>query len=329
MVLEERIEVPDEETAKDIVQYLKKSGISSRIITEPTLETPLILSGLYRDLVSYLEGMRDGTIPEENDDEKDEDEEASLRNANKDLWEEMLSALGIEYRALASVLEMCKPGDIIGENAYRILLQENGTGSSCTPDELACEMATIRTLSANRVLEIKEQGFVLTRTVHQDEIPLYISYAYPIPPEEDVCNRYRITCIRQIKGIIRYFVQTGPDIIFLEDPDTFLSYLSGQGVDMQVVLRITERLVAKLIIVHEFISTLSECGDISLDNLRTSFLQAIVAEEGGGHLQDRFGLSPGFVDRLVGEMRKLNLVKGKDAKMKLTRIPDSMAGKNR
>ena len=330
MVLEERIPVQHEAAAKDIVQYLKKSGISARIVPEPRMSFALILSGRYKDLLSYLENMRDGTLHEEGNGERIKgDDDVSVDENYRGIWDAALGYLDAEHRAIADVMEIHKPGDIIGEQVYRFIFLKVEDDSTCSPEDLTRELAMVRTLISNKVLEITEQGFVLTRIIHPDDITIYVPYEYPFPPDQEVCDRFHLICIRHIRGDIRYVVQTGPEIIFLDDAEAFLSYLSGVGVEMQTIMAIMERFMGKIRISQEIISQLFERGEVSRDDLRTLFIEGISSQEGEGHLQDRFGLSPEFIDGVVADMRKINLIKGKDAKLKPVHLSENNTGKKR
>ncbi len=330
MVLEERIPVQHETAAKDIIQYLKRSGISARIVNESQMSIALILSGRYEDLLLYLEDMRDRIISENrHGDEEDDGDDTFLDSNNHDVWEAALKYLNEEHCAIADVMEKYKPGDIIGKHVYQFIFLKGGAQSSCTPEELTQELGMVRTLISNKVLDITEQGFVLTRIIHPNDITVYIPYEYHIPPDQDTCDQYHIVCIRHIRGDIRYVVQTGPEIIFLDDVEAFLSYLSGMEVELPALMTLAERFMSKLRITQEIISQLFEGGEVSLDDLRLLFIEEIASQEGEGYLQDRFGLSPEFIDSLVADMRKINLIKGKDSKLKPVRLSENSTGKKR
>ncbi|MDD1727867.1 MAG: hypothetical protein LUQ50_02210, partial [Methanospirillum sp.] len=120
-------------------------------------------------------------------------------------------------------------------------------------------------------------------------------------------------------------VQTGPEILFLDDVEAFIMFLSDNGVDPRSLLSLTERCMSRLRITQELISQLFEAEQSSLDDLRLLFADEIATKDGQGHVQDRFGLSPVYVDGLVADLRKLGMVKGKDTKLR----PGDPSGNNK
>jgi|GEM_PF-3372586 len=313
MVLEERIPVESEAEAREIVRYLKKEGIPARILTKPQLTVALILAGRYEDLKSFLTACQEKHqlrgVGSNDSDEYPGDFDPSV-------WKKTLEALDAEQIAVTQSLKEHHPGDIIGTTVFQTIFLKTQPENECSSEEFARELATVRTLISNHLCEITQQGFVLTNVAEPEDVTLYIPYEYPFPPEEEVSERYHITCIRHFRGEMRHVVQTGHEILFLEDIEAFIMFLSDNGVDPQSLLKITEGCMSRLRITQELISQLFDAGESSLEDLRLLFVDEIAAQEGQGHVQDRFGLSPEYVDNLVADMRKLGLVKGKDTRLR-------------
>ncbi len=313
MVLEERIPVESEAEAREIVRYLKKEGIPARILKEPQLNVALILAGRYEDLKLFLtacqEKHQQRGVGSEDSDEYPVDFDPAV-------WKKTLEVLDAEQLAVSQILQEHSPGDIIGTTVFQTVFLKTKPEHEFTPEEFARDLATVRTLISNHLCEITQQGFVLTNAAEPGDVTLYIPYEYPFPPEEEVSERYRITCIRHFRGEMRYVVQTGPEIIFLDDIEAFIMFISENGVDPQSLMRITERCMSRLRITQELISQLFDAGESSLEDLRLLFVDEIATQDGQGHVQDRFGLSPEYVDRLVADMKKLGLVKGKDSRLR-------------
>ena len=327
MVLEERIPVDNEGVAKEVVQYLKKEGVTARITTEQRMSVALILSGKYENLRNFIKNRQEKS----NQGSEDQDHEVGGSDTNNEtgILNKCLAYLEAERESIIRLLDEHKPGDLIGVNVHRIIFLKEMAEQGYDPDAFAQELATIRTLMSNKVCEISEGGFILTKPVNQEEIILYVTYDFPFPPEQDVCNEFQITCIRHFRGDIRYVVHTGPEIIHLKDFEAFLSELSKAGVDLRSMMNITRRFMSKLRITQEVINQVFNAEEISQDDLRLLFVDEIVSHEGDGPLQDRFGLSPEFIDALVSDMRKLNLIKGKDARLKPVNLSEKKSGKKR
>jgi hypothetical protein len=313
MVLEERIPVESEDVAKEIVRYLKKEGIPARITTEPRMTVALILAGRYEDLKAFL------TVCQEKHQEHGaggEDTDVYPKEFDSSVWKNTLEALHIEQHAVSQILDEHKPGDIIGTHIFQSVFLKTKPENDCTPEKFARELATVRTLISNHLCEITQQGFVLTTVPGPGSVTLYIPFDYPFPPEEEVCDRYHVTCIRHFRGEMDHVVLIGPEILLLEDIEAFIMFLSENGVDPRSLLSITERCMSRLRITQELIDQLFDAGESSLEDLRLLFVDEIATQDGQGHVQDRFGLSPEYVDSLLKDMRKLDLVKGKDSRIK-------------
>ncbi len=313
MVLEERIAVSSEDEAKEIVRYLKKENIPARIFTEPRMNVALILAGQHEDLRSFLTACQEKHL--ERGVSRDDGEENPV-DFDPSVWKDTLVTLDSERMAITRILDEHKPGDLIGTNVYQTIFQNTRPDVECSTEEFARELATVRTLISNRLCEITQQGFVLTHAAEPGDVTLYIPYDYPFPPEEEVSDRFHITCIRHFRGEISYVVQTGPEILFLDDVEAFVMFLSDNGVDPRSLLSLTERCMSRLRITQELISQLFEAEQSSLDDIRLLFADEIATKDGQGHVQDRFGLSPFYVDSLVADLRKLGMVKGKDTKLR-------------
>lgn len=321
MILEERIPADNEGAAREIIQFLKKEGISARIVTEPRLSVALILSGQYKNLRDFIINRL------ENDRQENESEECDPGGDNA-FWKNCQTILESEHASIMTILAEHKPGDLIGETVHQVIFLKEEIETGYDPEVFSRELATIRTLMSNKVCEITSEGFVLTKQVKPEDITLYVTYDSPFPPEQEICDQYSITCIRHFRGDVKHVVHTGPEIIFIENFEAFMSALAGAGVDVQSMMIIAQRFMAKLRITQEVISQTFEAESISLDDLRILFVDEIASEEGEGHLQDRFGLSPEYVDALVADLRKLNLIKGKNSKLKPVNLTEKKnAGK--
>lgn len=320
MILDERIPADNENIAREIVQYLKKEGVSSRITTEPRLSVALILSGKYENLGNFIRNRMENDHLEEEAGEGDP-------GGDEEFWNNCLATLEGERSSIIQILDEQKAGDIIGKTVHRVIFLKEQSDEGYDPEEFTRELATIRTLMSNKVCEITSQGFVLTKSVHPDDITLYVAYDSPFPPEQEICDQFGITCIRHFRGDVKYIVHTGPEIIFIEDFEAFMSALAGAGVEIQSMMVLAQRYMAKLRITQEVISQIFEAESISLDDLRILFVDEIASEEGEGHLQDRFGLSPEYIDALVSDLRKLNLIKGKDSRLRPVNLMEKKSGK--
>lgn len=313
MVLEERIPADSEGVAKEIVRYLKKEGIPARITTEPRMTVALILAGRYEDLKTFL------TVCEEKHLKRGaggEDVDEYPKEFDSSVWKNTFEALHIEQQAVSKILNEHNPGDIIGSHIFQSVFLKTKSENDCIPEEFARELATVRTLISNHLCEITQQGFVLTKVPEPSSVTLYIPFNYPFPPEEEVCDRYHVTCIRHFRGEMDHVVLIGPEILLLEDIETFVMFLSENGVDPRSLINITERCMSRLRITQELINQLFEAKESSLEDLRLLFVDEIATQDGQGHVQDRFGLSPEYVDSLVKDMKKLGLIKGKDSRIR-------------
>ncbi|WP_409199185.1 hypothetical protein [Methanospirillum lacunae] len=302
-----------EDVAKEIVRYLKKEGIPARITTEPRMTVALILAGRHEDLKAFLTACQE---KHQEHGTGGEDTDRYPKEFDSSVWNNTLEDLHIEQHAVSQILDEHKPGDIIGSHIFQSVFLKTKSENDCTPEEFARELATVRTLISNRLCEITQQGFVLISVPDPGSVTLYIPFDYPFPPEKEVCDRYHITCIRHFRGEMDHVVLIGPEILLLEDIEAFVMFLSENGVTPRSLISITERCMSRLRITQELIDQLFDAGESSLEDLRLHFVDEIATQDGQGYVQDRFGLSPEYVDSLVKDMRKLGLIKGKDSRIR-------------
>jgi hypothetical protein len=325
MVLEERFPVGSENTAKDVVQYLKKEGVSARVVSEPSPSIALILSGKYSDLKQYLKEHKDSINV--SDKICEEYQHTSSEDTESERWEELLSTLDSDYEQIKQIMDENNPGDFIAERIHRQIFHHED--SKYPTEEYLQELSRVRILISNHFCEITEKGFVLTKKCDPEEVVFYLPFDISFPPSEEICETYHIICIRNIKADMQYSVLTGPDILFLDDIESFISYLSGQDVSLYEITDLAERILTKINITQEVIDWLIELGDATIDEIKIYFIEEVIARDGEGFIQTRFNISPVFIEGLIADLRKLNIIKGKDSRLRLVNPAEKNKGKSR
>lgn len=315
MVFEERLILNTYEEAHHITQYLKTQRISSQVLNEPVFETRLTLAGKYNAIMAFLIGYPNyiKKHASENDGEQELQvfEDPDIENLK--LLPELLDS----YREIARKLtEGVNQGDVFCPNHSDYLYGKNDSFSAPNPEQFFREIEVFKILYLNQIMSLSYSGATLTKRVLPNDLIYYLPWVQKSTPDEKVLDLYRVTIVRCFSGKIRYVVIMGPEAILHEDFQTLLYELSQKGVDPDALLEMMDRHINKVRLVRNIVGDIME-GDTSVGDLKEMYQEVPAVIDGFGRIQDRSDYSPEFIEEMVAELKRMDMIRGKDYRLRL------------
>lgn len=319
MVFEERLIVNTYEEAKNIAQYLKSERISSQIISEPVLKNKLALTGRYDAITAFLAGYPDHIRELYAEASEEEKELLNIENPEGDIWKTLQDLLESYHAAAAELLEGENQGDFFCQHLSDFLDQRSVSDPGTDYTRIVRDIEVFRIFYMNQMVEISKSGATLSKMISPDDLIYYIPYEIRIPPDEKVLDTYQVTVVRTFTGKIRYVVTMGPEVVLHEDYQTLFYELSQKGIESDAMFELMDRHINKVRLVGHVINAIME-DDTSLEGLQELFQDVPSVEDGEGRIQDRSDYSSEFVEGMVDELRKMDLVRGKNQRLRPGRL---------
>ena len=208
MVLEEEILFSSEEEAQGCVKIFRNLNISASLKTKVELESRVLYKAPFRALKGVFE-----------------EEIARIRDAGEEGFEEFVKAfeeglqdLITERNYLEQTFISHKPGDHINTKLFNVLVSDGEMPETEEDMEAFLREATVtQILGLNNLLDIDEEGMILTRTISPDDAVMSL-FGDEIPPfREEALQKWEIIRSLEARQTYTYVVTTGPDVIYLED----------------------------------------------------------------------------------------------------------------
>jgi hypothetical protein len=166
----------------------------------------------------------------------------------------------------------------------------------------------------NDLLDIDEEGMILTQTIPPDEAVMAL-FGDELPPfREEALQRWKISRSLEARDTSVYTVVTGPDIIFLEDLTELEEYF--QELPEEDADKFLANLQVKQVLVAEILSMIQKEGRSSKEELMSEFIHKTLPIEENA-LSIGFHLSPGYLESILNDMKKMGMIKGKDSRLKV------------
>jgi len=306
MALEEEIWFSSEEEAQDCVKIFKKLNISATLKTRVELETRV----MYKAPFSAFKGII-------------EEEISRIRDAGEEGFEEIVQAfeeglqvLISERDTLEQTLASHKPGDHISTKVFEVLIRDGGMPENEEDMEAFLREATVtRILELNNLLDIDEEGMILARTIAPDDAVMSL-FGDELPPfREEALQKWEIIRSLETRETYIYVVTAGLDVIYLEDLTELEDYFSESGNEEETD-HFFANLQVKQVLVAEILGIIQKDGRASKEQIMSEFIHKTLPIE-DDKLSIGFHLSPGFIESVLNDMKKLGILKGKDSKLKL------------
>ncbi|HWQ67072.1 MAG TPA: hypothetical protein VN372_09390 [Methanospirillum sp.] len=315
MVLEEKLIVSSHEEAKDIVQYLKSLHISSRIISEPVLKTQLTIAGTYAAikgfLAEYPNHLREQYVT------ATEEERALIdfESPDDEIWTRLPGTLDSYHSGATELLDGVLTGDFVCSNLYNILNGKDLPGPDADLARIERDLEIFRIFNLNEIVEVSTSGIKLVKSVSADDITYYIPYNLKFSPGEEICEKYQITTVRSFTGKMTYAVIMGAEALLHPDHTALFYELAQRGIDTAAMFEHMDHHINKTRVLSDIINTVME-GEVSLEVLKESFFDDPSVCVGEGILQNRSDYSPEFIEEVVADLRKIDVIRGKDQRLK-------------
>lgn len=305
MALEEEIRFSSEGEAQECLKIFKQLNITAHLKTKVELESRIV----YKAPFSALKGII-------------EEEIERLRNTGEEdfeghilAFEATLQDLMHERDLLAQTFASHAPGERISTHVFDVIVRDGAMPENEEDMDAFIKEATItQILGLNDLLDIDEEGMILKQTIAPDEAVMAL-FGDELPPfREEALRRWKISRSLEARDTSVYTVVTGPDIIFLEDLTDLEEYfqeLSEEDAD-----KFLANLQVKQVLVAEILSMIQKEGRSSKEELMSEFIHKTLPIE-ENELSIGFHLSPGYLESILNDMKKLGMIKGKDSRLKV------------
>jgi len=305
MVLEEELWFLSEEPAQECAKLLKSLGVSAHIRTKYDLDISVMYKAPYISIKGMLEEEKAKI------DQSDDDKTSFFTTILTD-------AIGLldERRALLEKTFSEKtPGEKIGLSFDTLLTIDN----TDTDDEermktIASEMQVTQLLEMNDLLDTVEDSFVLNGTISPDDAKMAV-FSDDIPPlDEETLARWNVQSTLEAADMCSYIVTASPDIIFLEDTTPLEKFFEETECDNSE--EFLANLQIKQVVTAELLSIIQKDGKAMKEDLVTEFIHRNIPlndEKSGIGLH----ISPGYIEAVVSDLKKIGMLKGKDNKLKI------------
>ena len=306
MVLEEEILFSSEEEAQGCVKIFRNLNISASLKTKVELESRVLYKAPFRALKGVFE-----------------EEIARIRDAGEEGFEEFVKAfeeglqdLITERNYLEQTFISHKPGDHINTKLFNVLISDGEMPETEEDMEAFLREATVtQILGLNNLLDIDEEGMILTRTISPDDAVMSL-FGDEIPPfREEALQKWKIIRSLEARQTYTYVVTTGPDVIYLEDLTELEEYFKKTDNEEETD-KFFANLQVKQVLVGEILGIIQKDGRASKEHLMSEFIHKTLPIE-DDKLTIDFHLSPAYIESVLNDMKKLGILKGKDSKLKL------------
>ncbi|HOJ97167.1 MAG TPA: hypothetical protein PK024_10075 [Methanospirillum sp.] len=305
MVLEEEIWFSTEEQAQECLKMFKKLNITAHLKTKVELKSRIV----YKAPFTALKGII-------------EEEIEQLRTTGEEEFEEYIQAFEDTLKdlindrdLLAQTIASHAPGDHISTTVFDVIVR-NGEIPDNEDDMVAFfkEATITQIMGLNDLLDIDEEGMILKQTIAPDEAVMSL-FGDELPPfREEALRKWKITRSLEAQDTSAYTVVTGPDIIFLEDLNELDKYF--QEIDEEAADKFLANLQVKQVLVAEILSMIQKEGRASKEELMCEFIHKTLPIEENA-LSIGFHLSPGYLESVLNDLKKMGMVKGKDSRLKV------------
>lgn len=304
MVLEEEIYFSSQDTAKEFVKLLKEAGVSSQIRQKATLDIRLMLSSSYTNLLAMLESLIT--------DEETTEEEVELFTQTRD-------HLTSERDLIASALEKYQIGEKVGSGVMDLITGDRtieGDESEDALEEIIEEIYLTRLLHLNELLEMTDNGLVLSKKINSDECTLTI-FADEIPMiTDEVLDKYQVISTITAGDDAEWQVSVGTEFVFLDDLTVIGEFFEEYEVSEEEGATFFPRIQIKHMLVAEILEMIKDGGKASREDIINEFADRDIETKDDG-ASIALHLSRFFIDAVLDDLKKAGVIKGKDQKLRI------------
>ena len=327
MVLGHTFECEDQEEAERLVKFLRKSDISARIEPVSFSQFVIRIKGTFDNIHSYLAHCKEEliqdletekrTIREENPDNQDDQYENDVIEDTKEDLEEIeriLTILTTDRDNAVETLEGGKEGDVVYERDTDL---ENGTDVNVHSTVAA--ILKHKVLLDNDLISLVDGKMVLQKIVPAEELFYTFQPTAGIMPCEDELESFNITQVHVIRADLEYKVHAGPEFIFKIDVDQLNEELENSDISNESIALTLQAIYVKQEIVEHIIHLLNKTKTETVEELIRSVQEMQEKRIEGTKTIEVLDISPEYVKQVVEDMKKMEIIRLKGNKIKLTR----------
>lgn len=305
MVLEEEVWFSSEEEAQDCVKIFRSLNISANLKKQVKLENRVMYKAPFSSLKEIIE-----------------EEIIHFRDTGKEEFQDDIEAFELTFADLkkdrdylAEIFASHVPGDHVCTNLFNSFTDDK-TGPE-NEEEMKIflqEASAFRILELNGLIDIDEEGMVLTMIIEPDDAVMTV-FGDELPQiREKSLEKWEIIRSLEANETHSYIVTTGPDIVFLEDMSKLEECFKERELSEETDTLLSN-LQVKQVLIAEIVDIIQKEGRTSKEDILPEFVHKTrhIDEE----LYIGFHLSPSFIESVINDMKKLGLLKGKGSRLKV------------
>lgn len=331
MVLGHTFTFEDQESADQMVKYLRKEGISARIEPFPQTKISFAAKGKYTDLMAYLEAVKEEILnpdQEEPSEDAQSEEIENLENPEEFCEEdddydpedeiaevdELVSTLEADRATIEETLN--------GKNAGDVLLERTKIDPENPMESMMATMGFLyknRTLLDNEMIRIEEDAFRLEEVKPVDDLLFTLEPPANLIPTDDHLKTHNLTRIQHTKAEVEYKVRTGPEIIGRIDFKRLGEELESLGMDDEYEMHAIHSILLKQQIAEHIMRVLDESKAGTVDDLISALKISYEELDDDSHHVNSYDISPSFTLQVIEDLKKLEFIRMKGNRIKFTR----------
>lgn len=314
MVLEEILTIYDPIDTPKIARAFKEAGMPARVTQTVTLKRLVSAKGAIKDIKTLLreEIARLRKLAEEFRGEGDTEEDEPL-----ELYDPYLDVTERIAKTIAEFMERFPPGDVIPKASIEEWMNPSGRPASEAPppgDKSATfyKFMALATLGENGLIEVGDEGMVVKQYVDPEDVVLTLPGGLTEDVAPDVFAEHGIQAEVTIVAVPECRLEFGPRVILGADLDKVDEIADALDIDEDAYISFREGISLKQIVVARTMEILEEGRTLTPLEVAEALESSAVGstKEGWSIALD---LTPGFVNGLLNDLRKIGLVRKKGA----------------
>ena len=332
MVLGHTFTFEDQESADQMVKYLRKEGISARIEPFPQTKISFAAKGKYTDLMAYLEAVKEEilTADQEEPSEDAQSEESSENSENPEEFceeddeydpedeiaevDELVSTLEADRATIEETLN--------GKNAGDILLERTKIDPENPMESMMATMGFLyknRTLLDNEMIRIEDDAFRLEEVKPVDDLVFTLEPPANLIPDDENLKTHNLTRIQHTKAEVEYKVRAGPEIIGRIDFKRLGEELESMGMNDEYEMHAIHSILLKQQLAEHIMKVLDESKAGTVDELISALKISYEELDDDSHHVNSYDISPSFTLQVIEDLKKLEFIRMKGNRIKFTR----------
>ncbi|MBN1431197.1 MAG: hypothetical protein JW931_00315 [Methanomicrobiaceae archaeon] len=312
MTFEETIIFYNPEHADEFTSKLKKTGFKTKSRKISTLVKETLCTGTIDDFISLFH--------EERQKYEDNGEKTDVQVLMSDMYTEIIDELTLRKERLSEFFSSAKPGDCLsavpGFEGCKEWKEPEAENPDDDENKIAKSMTIFHLLNENGLLEKNGEEWLLRSAAEPGRIVTAVPSDMMLEassPEKR--SRFNINTIINVMSGVETHVSLPPEFSIAAEPEIIDEVMEVYDVDEDSVWRLKENGYIKSLLAEKIIDYLNKGDKSSFDDLFGEMKNLKFTVENTSD-EFRFDLDEKFLKGMLGDMKRMNLIKSKGNRFK-------------